>query len=369
MLLNFKNKIINILVLTVLSVTAGFGQQVVYDLAPDWVYFDFHERGFLPAVMANGDKVAISFTLPEDEFDRFYLRIIVNSPAYLFHNQQLIRILEQGPTYLPVDSLKSYLSTSTPQLTIYGQDLIRGLSTEIVSSGGGFAEIPMTRPKNNAYNNYFIMVLLLFMIGLVLLQSLFSELTGQYFALTRTLDTKTMDEPIYKIRFLGVPNIYFIALMSLAISWVMVSYHQSNPAVLLPDLFDATVANFSSYMVTWLLLAGLAFLIFVIKYFLVFSMSGLFAFKTAGIHFASHLRLEFWTLLLVALLTIVDHFFIIHWLVHVLFIGTILFTILRIIFIFLRLLRLTNHTILHLLLYLCATEIIPFVFIYKLVIG
>ena len=32
-----------------------FGQQVVHDLEPEWVYFDIDNQGFLPAVMEVGD--------------------------------------------------------------------------------------------------------------------------------------------------------------------------------------------------------------------------------------------------------------------------------------------------------------------------
>ena len=95
MLLNFKSSSRIFFVLMLISTTTLFGQQLVYDLTPDWVYFDSDDQGFLPAIMEKGEKSAVSFTLPASEFDKFYLRIIVNRPAYLFHDMQLVKKLPQ----------------------------------------------------------------------------------------------------------------------------------------------------------------------------------------------------------------------------------------------------------------------------------
>ena len=104
MLRNFRKCIQWLVLLMIISITPLCGQQLVYDLTPDWVYFDVADEGFLPAVMEKGEKNAISFTLPANEFDKFYLRIVVNEPAYLFHDKQLVQKLAAGTTYLKVDS-------------------------------------------------------------------------------------------------------------------------------------------------------------------------------------------------------------------------------------------------------------------------
>ena len=369
MLQNFKGRVRCLVLLMMISNAPLFGQQLVYDLTPDWVYFDAGDKGFLPAVMEKGEKTAISFTLPADEFDKFYLRIIVSKPAYLFHDKHLVKKLPQGTTYLQVDSLKKALNLTTPQLTVFSNELASGLSTVIVDSIGDEVNIDSEVINNVDFNNFFILSATLLLLSLVLLRIFYHELNSQYFSLLRIVDIKTMDELIFKVKFFGVPNNYFIVLMGLITAWNMIAFNQIHPAVLNPELFDAAATSFSSYLLSWLYLSMGAFIIVFLKYLLIYTISFLFEFKTAGIHFASHLRIVFLSLLILSALTLVDHFFVSLNLVHVIFWGALLLTLIRIILLYLRLLRLTNHTVLHLLLYLCATEIIPFVFIYKLVIG
>ena len=352
-----------------ISTTTLFGQQLVYDLTPDWVYFDSDDQGFLPAIMEKGEKSAVSFTLPASEFDKFYLRIIVNRPAYLFHDMQLVKKLPLGTSYLKVDSLKTSLNSNTPLLTIFSNDLSSGLSTVIVDTPGKEESIAEEVVKSADFNNFFVLSATLLMAMLVLLRILYSEVAGQYFTLLRVVDIKTMDELIYKLRFFGVPNVYFILLMSMITSWIVIAFNHNHPAIINPELFDAAATSFSSYMLSWFFLTLVATCIVFFKYAIISLFSYLFEFKTAGIHFASHLRIVFLSLIVLAALTFADYFILSKNIESILYWGVLFLTLLRIILLFLRLLRLTNHTVLHLLLYLCATEIIPFVFIYKLVIG
>ncbi len=366
---NFRNCKQLLVLLMIIGSTPLSGQQLVYDLTPDWVYFDVGDEGFLPAVMEKGEKNAISFTLPANEFDKFYLRIVVNGPAYLFHDKELVQKLAAGTTYLQVDSLKKALNVITPQLTVFSNELATGLSTVIVDSPGGSVNIDKEVVKNADFNNFFVLATTLLLLALVLLRIFFNEVASQYFSWLRIVDVKTMDELIYKLKFFGSPNNYFIFLMSLITALNLMAFNYIHPAILNPDLFDAAATSLSSYLLTWLYLSVLAFIVIFLKYLIIYGFSFLFEFKTARIHFASHLRIVFLALLILFTLSLIDYFFILLNLVHIIYWGGLLLTIIRIILLFLRLLRLTNHTVLHLLLYLCATEIIPLVFVYKLVMG
>lgn len=346
-----------------------FGQQVVHDLEPEWVYFDIDNQGFLPAVMEVGAGSAISFELPTDDYGQFYLRLILGEEAYLFHNNQLVLGLPQGTTYLPIDSLRDALKVANPMLTIYSEYLSKGLSTSVVESRGGEVVLVSDRAKDAAFNDFFILAGVILLVGFVFLRLAFSDVFNQYADFLRIFDLKTIDELIYKLHFFGRPNIYFQILVSLLVGWSLIAFHHSYPTVLNNDLFKGEGDSFSGLVFTWLKLSSFSFALLLLKYIIIYLSSSLFAFNSVNVHYASHLRLVFWLAILVASFTVVNYFFYQTAIVHVIFLGTMFLSVARIILIFLRLLRITSHTVLHLLLYLCATEIIPFVFIYKLVIG
>lgn len=346
-----------------------FGQQAVHDLEPEWVYFDIGNQGFLPAVMEIGDGSAVSFELPTDDYEQFYLRLILAEEAYLFHNNQLVMGIPQGTTYLPIDSLRDALKVANPMLTIYSEYLSEGLSTDVVESRGGAVAFESGRVKDTAFNNFFILVSVILLVGFVFLRLAFSDVFSQYTDFLRIFDLKTIDELIYKLHFFGRPNIYFQILISLLVGWALIAFHHSYPTVLNNELFKGEGDSFDGFVFTWLKLSFFSFILLLLKYIIIYLSSSLFAFNSVNVHYASHLRLVFWLAILVASFTEVNYFFYQTAIVHVIFLGTMLLSVARIILIFLRLLRISSHAVLHLLLYLCATEIIPFVFIYKMVIG
>ena len=356
-----------------ISVLAGFNnlsaQNVIHNLEPEWVYYDEDAQGFLPAVLQSGQGRTISFPLAVDDYSQFYLRIGLKDSAYLFHGNQLLSRISPGTTYFKIDSLDRFLTGVNPLLTIYGKNISRDLSTAIVNNMDSPVAFTEARVLNGQFRNFFVLVGVFLLMVLVILRSMFPDVFGQYTDLLRLVDLKTMDELIYKLRFFSPPNIYFIVFISMTIGWSMIAFNERHPAIISPGLIDLAGDTMKSYLLEWLKLSALIMLIFLAKYFLLYLFSKLFAFNTLSVHFASYLRLVFWASLIFGVLIIIDEYFLVPFLVHVIYIGTLVFTFLRITLVFLRLMRLESHTVLHLLLYLCATELIPFVFIYKVVIG
>lgn len=364
-----SNIILLLILVSFMAQSNALGQGIVHNLEPEWTYYDEGEQGFLPAVMQSDQGKTVSFPLSVDDYNQFYLSIGLAEKGYLFHNNKLLAILPAGTTNLKIDSLASLLSGTPPTLTIYGDNLTSGLTTVIANEKDTELTLAQVRSYNDQFLNFFIIVGLALLVALVVLRTMFLDVFSQYTDLLRLVDLKTMDELIYKLRFFSTPNIYFILFMSMLVSWALISFNEHHPTIISPYLIDLTGDTFGSYLLMWFKITILAALILLGKYVLLIVLSGLFAFNSLAIHYASHLRMVFWTVLIIGAFMILDQYFMLPALVHVIYLGTLVFAALRITLIFLRLMRLGSHTILHLLLYLCATELIPFVFIYKVVIG
>lgn len=346
-------------------------QHLVYDLRQEWVYFSTENQGFLPLDEQNLENKVISFRLADPEFDPFYLSIVVTEKSYLFYGTKLIASIPTGITNLKIDSLRKALSDSQPFITIYGDKLLPQLITEVRIQPLSPDKVLAYQPIRyaNEFSNFFYFCATLIFLLFVILKTQFPELAEQYLLFQRTFMVKTIDELIYKIPYLRYPNILFIAIISLIVGFATLSFMYFYPEEILFFGINPSVSSFWILVLNWVEISGVVLILTILKYFLTIAMSTLFSLNIANIHFASSLRLLLSFSFLLMFLTLILYFLIgmVSLPIYLLIISLAIVSMQLILFFKLSLV--TTHTLLYIIVYLCATEIIPIIILFKMLTG
>ncbi len=346
----------------------GVAQQRVYDLRHDWQQYDHQTKTYRPfSGTTPGDSV--SFVLPGDEYADHFLVLTLAHEAALLYKGQLMAELPSGINYLKIDSLVRQLDNRQPMLTLYAPAGLHGLETYISRQPAQTSVVVHQPPVfNNAYSSFFFTVLLIILLVSVLLRWSFPDLASQYLAIGHTLRPRLISELIYKVNPLAHPNIHYLLFMSfiMGLVWIHVQYFFPGwwPA------FGWQLAHWSyaALLLGWVGVSLVFFLFLILKYLLTQAIDTAHNCKLAHIHFASFLRLWFilslWLLLLVAM-----QFLHILWLSPVAFNRLLLAVIILIEgLLFLKLTFAATHTVIYLIIYFCATEIVPMVLFLQLVL-
>ncbi|MCF6352521.1 MAG: DUF4271 domain-containing protein [Cyclobacteriaceae bacterium] len=351
----------------------GVAQQangVIYDLRQNWVQYDEEAESFLP-VVAQTSGNSVSFKLEANQFGGYWLFIETTKKAHLFHKNVLLTEIPKGAHYYSLDSLFEQIGNLTPMLSIYGNDIKVGLTTLIVKKNHipTKADLAEVHIKNKLFTSFFIIVSILLLAGLAIIKIISHDIFSQYTNTLRIFSFTTLDEIIYKGRFFANPNIQLISWMSASAAFILY--------LLLTKLnihfIDLGWVNHNSMLfhIIHLFIFAVGFLIlFIIRYMLIIGMGSIFDMPSiSNIHFASHLRLTFYLLLVLQTISTFDYFSVFHinvdLFLFIVFGG--LFTI--IVLIGIRLSFIIRHPFVQIFLYLCGTEIFLFVFVYKLVVG
>lgn len=362
----YKRQILTLCILAIAMHASA--QQLVYDLRQEWIYFSPENKGFLPFDEQNLQNKVISFRLADPEFNQFYLSIFVIEKSYLFYGTKLIATIPAGVTNLKIDSLRNTLGDRQPFITIYGHKLLPQLITEVRTQPLSPGKVLSYQPIRyvNEFSNFFYFSATLIFLLFVFLKTQFSELAGQYLLFQRTFKVKTIDELIYKIPYLRFPNIFFIAIISSMVGFATLSFMYFYPEQILFLGINPSVSTFWILILNWIEISGLVLILTILKYFLTIAMSSLFSLNIANIHFASSLRLLLSFSFLLMFLTLILYF-LIGLLSLPIYLLIILLAILSMqLILFFKLSLVTTHTLLYIIVYLCATEIIPIIVLFKI---
>ncbi len=357
----------------ILMLIVGFetyAQRLVYDLSQDWVYYDFEYQGFLPLGQEDAHKNIIGFKISNKEFDQFYLNISVADKSYLFYRDKLIAVLAKGTSSFKIDSLKNSIGSNQPTLTVYGNKLLPALRTVVSTQARANGAVEHYQPDRfaNSFSNFFYIALTLIVILFVILKTKFTELADQYLLFQRAFKFRTIDELIYKIEFFGYPNNIFILLLSMIFGFVTLSYMYFYPGALTILDIQPGGATLPILGLYWLEITVIVLVIFIAKYILMLMFSSMFALKTLSIHFATILRLMLYLSFLLLIMT-AGQFIIIGVLPETFYWVVIVLALLAIeVILYFKITLFSKYTLLYNIIYLCATEIIPMVFLFKIIL-
>jgi hypothetical protein len=308
----------------------------------------------------------IYFSVKPDNFRGDYLFVTDRKEFSLLINGKLL-IDQTKKAVLSLDSLQRIFPESTFFVAVHGSENVNPETLHTVL----FSKVVVANllaeekqlPRKTSFRDFVvigILILFIFLVGVIRLNP---RLSSDYFSVTKLFSLRDTDSDQFYYRITS-GNILFYLLISLALAFVIILIGQFVEI----GIRDLTTADFSVSMLIWLRVCLVIFAFLFIKMFLVHTVASLFGIREiAGFHFFNFTRL---LLVSVGLLTLV--------------IGT--YNLLRgqqpevynvmlnvltwitggwVILLFLKLTNRVTYAVFHLFSYICATEIIPFLLIVK----
>jgi len=339
---------------------------VVSDLSNGWMIL---EDGQFKIIQS--DKIgrkAIHFYIKDaDDNSNLLMKVPAGSSIWIDNN--LFELFEKDTTII-ISSEKILNGKKERLISVYGRGLNKtSLETKLINPSFIQSRTPEKRSKTDFDDYYSIS----FFIGLLLVVFLKMSSTGniqEYFMIGRTFNARSRDEVLFKSKLLTSPNPIFYLVLSFLASQLLITLF-----ILAPESFNQVI-NYRALGVWGLIflqfLILLAFYIWILlKWMIIKYLAGLFRISEfSPVHFFNYQRLSLFILLFVSAVlfgiyfgqgsTLAD---------YSLIIWVILFgAAFRIILILIKLLNASSYKFLHLFSYLCATEIIPYLFAIKLIL-
>ncbi len=333
------------------------------DLKSDWRTF---AQGRYEPV--SGQRVStVYLTLDAQQYHGNVLNIAADKAFDLFINGKLagtgVALL------LPVDSLLQ-LYTAPFDISVrsrYGT--LRDLHTAVMAkiSGNGVDDGPEQR-KSSAFRDFSVVAALILMLLLIVIIRLNPKLASDYFAITKMFSAYEGEDAQLYSRITSSVNILFYLFCSLMIAYYLMMVFQ-----FVGDRFPLALSfqpeDFLHAMMLWLKLSGVLFLFLLMKIMLVYGLAYLFGLQgVGGVHFFNWVRLlvvvfgAATVMLSIYYMARGQHADVFSVALQFLSWGLAVWMVM----IVMKLKGRTDHALFHLFSYICATELIPFLFIVKI---
>ena len=357
--------VVFILALALFQNRATFAQlEVSKDLKSEWSHY--HEGKFIPYLEGRVSTDVVYFQIPASLHGGDYLSISGVEPINVFINNKLAATGTE--LILDVDSLSRVFYADVLRVAIHQAGFSENTVTTLLVS--------RSRSASEGADNYFrpeyffrdfgILAGLILTVLVVVIIRLNPKLAGDYFSIGKIISLRE-DESQVLTRIGNSTNILFYVYSSLLLGYFfMIVFRFLPDDYHLPLFFQAD--SFSGAILQWLKLSSIILLILVIKIVLVLNLSYLFGItEVGGIHFFNWIRM---IVVFFGILTaIVFVYFISHGYdanTHGFFLKLVVWlTGGWMVLIFLKLSGRANASMFHLFSYICATEVIPFLFIIK----
>lgn len=352
-------------------------QETIRDLSEDWLYYDQNSNEYLPLVQPdNKDISAIHFQLALPEYKNYQLYMNLPRQSSIWINQKLVVITQEELLNWPIDSLVAIWGSQNIFISIYKQDLIPSMvetlvvyERSLVAQAEDLSVIDLVfRNTENVYRNFFVLGLIFILIIYTVIINLYSRSFRTFYDISRTLSINIREEYTFKGRAFNNTNAIIIMAHSLLIAYLImlvIGFDPETKFVLVDELDDA--------IWRWLWLTVIVFFIFLVKYWMVRILGGLFDLKElVNRHYLEYLRMSkiFFALLFVILCVFYLGFEVDVDKNQQYFINfAIIFLILRVIMLFFKFMRSSSFKNFYLFAYLCSTEFLPLVIGLKFILN
>jgi hypothetical protein len=333
------------------------------DLSSDWMVYQ--TDGYRPYTGQLASTIYID--LNSHAYAGDYLKIQSNRSFHVFINGQLAATGQS--MVLPIDSLTKLYSAAM-QIGIHQKDMSSSKLTTLVLSKT--SEKPsasmLDKHKSASFRDFAIVAAIVLMLLLITMIRLNPKLATDYFSIRKIFTTYEGEDNQMYSRMTSSTNILFYVFCSLMLSYYMMIIFQFV-AGRYPIATSFQADTFGTALLHWLELSVVLLLLFFTKIVLVYGLSLLFGLQgVAGIHFFNWVRL---VLVVFGVATIIMSFYFISRGQNENFFGVLLkflsWTLIGWMFLILFKLRSrSDHSLFHLFSYICATELIPFLFIIKI---
>jgi hypothetical protein len=334
------------------------------DLQAERLVFD--GTAFVPFEQRNGSEEVFYVKLRNPDPRGEFVRVTAKRPISLFINNQLVGTFKSAT--FPIDSLANTAGTDDLILAAYFRDQnVNDVSTELLSATvtTQVQELDKRRPY---FFHDFVIIGALILLGIIaVIVRMNPKLAADYFSVPRIFSFREMDDAQIYTRIGSSSNILFYVYCSLLLGfYLMVIFHFVTTVYPVSHLFQS--ASFGGAMFDWLKLSVLMFGLLFVKIILVIGFSSLFGMsEVAGIHFFN------WVRIIVVFFGILTAFLIVYfiWYGQDVSLLSAMLQLLAwiiagwIVLIFLKLTSKSKASMFHLFSYICATELIPFLFIIR----
>ncbi|MDN4166153.1 DUF4271 domain-containing protein [Cytophagales bacterium LB-30] len=351
---------------------------VIEDLKKAWQIYDAEDKTLYPYTnqpLSTLQSLLIPISLERYKGQQVVLSL--NASTSLFINNQVVfytpsdRVLK-----LNVDSLvgKGYEGTVHVQL-FNKEGLSKTIQSRVLSSDkdtnlkvGALEDLPKVRLDDQSFYYFFYLAGLLVLIGLALLRVFYGRTFQELFSVRTIFSTRSRDEAYSRLKPINPINLLFFAILSLALGMLLiglVQFGDQTPGII------AFLAEMNAYTIwlSWLTSSLIIFMVIAAKFLLIYYCSILFGLRANQTgHFIDYMQLSL--VFFMGLFVLV--YSMLHWisgssiLLNLILIATFLFSLFRVLLLFFKLLRQTGFQNLHLIAYLCATELIPLVVGFKI---
>lgn len=334
------------------------------DLQPEWLVYT---SGSYVNYEHDDPYNTIYFSLNARKFSGDHLVISSQQNFSVWMNNQLL-IDQKNEVKFLIDSLSTLAGPSTLFFAVHMEKVIdqSTLITNISSQASVSAnqdEVLLFKQKT-FFRDFLITAVLVLLISLISIIRLNPRSSADYFSLSKMFSLRDNESDQFYSR-LTSGSILFYGFTSIILALYLILINQYVNT----GLSDLTVTTYFDSLLTWLKTSVVIFIVLFIKLSLVHLIASLFGLRDiAGFHFSNFVRLLLVSLGVLTLILV--GYFILHgqqkgfysffYLVITWIIGG------WIILLFLKLINRMQYSVFHIFSYICATEIMPFLLIIKL---
>jgi hypothetical protein len=337
------------------------------DLEKDWLIYSKNE--YIPYNQTDKQTRTIYFLVNLQAFKGDFIRIESKADFAVFVNRQLLK-QANGSLTIPIDSLLTQWNSNQIVMALTSENDIttRTLSTKIYSylpDIGNAEDITLLRPPT-FFKDFVITATLFLTIFLILMIQLNPRLSSDYFSVNKIFAFRENDDDQFYLRITSA-NILFYVFTSLMLGLFLVIVSKFTSVG--SDSVILSASSFGGSLLAWANISLVIFALLFLKIVLLFLTSFLFDIKdAAGYHFFNFIRL---ILIVTTLLsTVIIGYYMLHGsdgdFYSFLFKSLSWVIGIWMVILFFKLSYRVRFTPIHLFSYICATEIIPFLIIVKI---
>jgi len=343
------------LIISVWSTTSSYGQSTRQMLNEDSINILIHDSEFNLEVHRGSLRMEI-----EETFREYLLRINLPAFAALYIDDKLIYYTNEQAT-IQYD-LDTYESTNYPiklQIipAVHDAQVNAYLISKKNNPDSGFSEREMERQIRYPFRDFIIAGSIICLLAWSVIAFFFRRITRELYSIPRFFTISDSDP------------LELISRKSQTAQWLFLTIHSFVMCLCLLIYYDNITIRHNLLGIAidqnpwpyWIIGGLLILLFWFVKYLLILIFSSLFAIgRISLMHFYDYTRFSilfftafgilFFALYIISSYTLIIPF---YWLI----IALSVFFGVRFIFLFMKLLRVTRFSFVHLFLYLCATEL------------
>lgn len=334
------------------------------NLKSEWLAYDGNK--FTPISESGNAANVLYLKLKNPDPRGEYLRVTAKEPIHFFANNKLAG--EFRSANLNIDSLARQHGGDDLLVAVYlGEQSLQDISTELLSRSNISSTESFEQRRSDFFRDFVFMGALILLVMVAVMIRVNPKLATDYFSIPRIFSFREMEDAQVYTRIGSSTNILFYVYCSLLLGfYLIIIFHFVAPVYPVSHAFEAL--SFGGAFFQWLKISSLLLGLLFLKIIMVIAFSSLFGItEVAGIHFFNWVRLivVFFGLLTLALIM----YFI--WYGQDISILSFMLQLLGwitagwILLIFLKLGSKSGASMFHLFSYICATELIPFLFIIK----